>query len=357
MSSSSRTSEGPPAGVAGASSSSEETPATPAEPAEAAAVPSVGDRLRSLLSRRPDNWLTIVVVGLAAFSVGTVVGRLSDPGAPSPHSAGFATPDVLGDGDGRSVTTLGGAAEDLTALEALDRESMSRFARLPPECVQSGPRGPVWRLWFSDDFDGDEVDTDEWYLYDSPGNAGFGLRRPAAITVEDGLLVITARMIDGALVSGGMAHRTDQIYGRWEFRVRTDPDPSEATSGVVLTWPGSNDWPIDGENDMYETGRRAGRTPFRTYIHYGADNSQEHLTHFADGTEWHDIAMEWTADRIAMYRDGRFVGSISNEVAIPDVPHHMTIQLDAWADTMGAPVRMYVDWVRVYSYDPASRSC
>lgn len=228
---------------------------------------------------------------------------------------------------------------------------------VPLSCVVTQPEGLVWRLAFVDDFAGPGVDTDNWYLYDSPGNAGFGLRRPSAIATRDGMLVITASMVDGALVSGGMAHRTDQIYGRWEFRVRTDPDPSEATSGVVLTWPGSDNWPIDGENDMYETERDPDRTPFRTFIHYGADNSQEFLTHEADGTEWHDMVMEWTADRIALYRDGQYVGEINDPAVIPDVPHHMTIQLDAWTDSMGDPVEMEVDWVRVYSYDPAATSC
>ncbi len=227
----------------------------------------------------------------------------------------------------------------------------------PLSCLQTSAGGDVWRLTFTDDFDGDEVDQADWDLYDSPGNAGFGLRRPGAIAVDDGVLVLTAQMIDGVLVSGGMAHRSDQTYGRWEFRVRTEPDPSEATSGVVLTWPASGRWPIDGENDMYETERTANRTPFRTYIHYGADNDQEYLTHHADGTEWHDMAMEWTADRISMFRDGAFIGEITADEVIPDVPHHMTVQLDAWADEMGDPVRMYVDWVRVYQLDGQARSC
>ena len=125
-----------------------------------------------------------------------------------------------------------------------------------------------WILVDEDTFDEPVLDPDRWNLYDSPGNAGFGLRRPWTITVDDGLLTITAQMVDGLLVSGGMAHRVDQTYGRWEFRVRTDPDPSEATSGVVLTWPQSENWPIDGENNMYETGTNPVRSPFMTFIHY-----------------------------------------------------------------------------------------
>ncbi|WNG51876.1 hypothetical protein F0U60_53040 [Archangium minus] len=34
--------------------------------------------------------------------------------------------------------------------------------------------------------------------------------------------------------------------------------------------------------------------------------------------------------------------------AIPDVAHHLSIQLDAFRTTLGAPVKMYVDWVKLY---------
>jgi beta-glucanase (GH16 family) len=251
--------------------------------------------------------------------------------------------------DGGLVGSVGGAQDSAA-------ESASPTGDpVPPGCVQSEAGGVVWELVAADDFEGTALDTASWYPYDSEGNAGFGLRSPDAITVAEGRLLITAQMIEGQLVSGGMAHSVGQVYGRWEFRVRTDPDPTAATSGVVLTWPDSGDWPIDGENDMYETGTVAERQPFYTFIHYGADNDQEALTHQADGTEWHEVAMEWTADRIAMYVDGEPAGEITNAEAIPYVAHHMTVQLDAWADTMGDPVQMEVDWIRVYQLSDAGQ--
>jgi beta-glucanase (GH16 family) len=214
-------------------------------------------------------------------------------------------------------------------------------------CQQSGD-GVEWQLVFSDDFDGGELDTDSWYVYDSEGNAGHGLRRPSAVTVEGGRLVITASMADGQLVSGGMAHTAYQTYGRWEAVVRTDADPSAATSGVILTWPQSGRWPIDGENNIYETGPLPDRQAISSFVHYGADNYHIELTHHVDGTEWHEVAMEWRADRIRFFVDGELSGEVTEPEAIPHVPHHLTIQLDAWSDTMGDPVRMEVDRVRVY---------
>ncbi|MEM7337695.1 MAG: glycoside hydrolase family 16 protein [Actinomycetota bacterium] len=285
------------------------------------------------------TWRQIAGVAILCAAVGLVSIRAYlalTAGPPPDHSSGFAVVEMISSGD-----------EHRSPVPILRSEPEP----VGPVCAPNSDGTVPWLLVDEDTFDGDELDLDKWIVYNSPGNAGFGLRRPSAIAVDNGLLVITAQMLNGYLVSGGMAHKVDQTYGRWEFRVRTDADPSEATSGVVLTWPQSENWPIDGENDMYETGTVPNRSPFRTYIHYGADNSQEYMTHDANGTLWHEMAMEWTAERISMFRDGIFVGEVTRDEVIPDVPHHMTIQLDAWADEMGDPVTMEVDWMRVYRAD------
>lgn len=206
----------------------------------------------------------------------------------------------------------------------------------------------TWKLVFEENFDGNSVNTAEWLMYDSPGHAGNGLRRPEAFTVENGLLVVTAQMKDGEIVSGGMAHRRNYTFGKFEFKVRTEADPSQATSGVVLTWPQSERWPIDGENDIYETLTSASRKPFHTFIHYDADNKQYHFKHEADGKEWQVMAMEWTEDAIKIFRNDKLVWKLDAPRAIPKVPHHICIQLDAFKKVMGDPVKMYVDWVKIY---------
>jgi hypothetical protein len=205
-----------------------------------------------------------------------------------------------------------------------------------------------WELVFQDDFNGPVVDLSSWSIYNSPGNAGFGLRRPEAFSISDGNLVVTATMKDGQIVSGGMAHKVNYKYGRFEFRVRSEPDSSEATSAVVLTWPQSEDWPVDGENDIYETLTSANRNPFHTFIHYSAENKTVHFQHDAVGEQWHVLAMEWTWEKIVILRDGVVVWKLTDINAIPSVAHHLCIQLDAFKTTMTGTVRMYVDWVKIY---------
>ncbi|MGH1488776.1 MAG: glycoside hydrolase family 16 protein [Acidimicrobiales bacterium] len=222
-------------------------------------------------------------------------------------------------------------------------------------CASNGEFERVLR----DDFNGSSI-SGNWAQYHSSGNSGYGLRRHSANSVSNGNLVITAAMENGTLVSGGMSSNINQKYGKYVARVRTDKDPTEATSGVLLTWPTSGVHPRDGENNFYETLKNGARTPFYSFIHkpFGSKSDQEYYEHHADGSQWQLMTMEWTPSRITIKREGPGGSSYSdvwvvNETSadlIPDVSHHMTIQLDAKAHSMGDPVRMEVDFVEIYKY-------
>lgn len=217
--------------------------------------------------------------------------------------------------------------------------------------IEASAARPFTRLVFADDFDGTHLDQRYWAPYNSVGSGGHGLRRASAVSLDGhGHLVITAAMVGGQLISGGLANRQNYTYGRFEFRVRTEPDPTATMSGVVLTWPESGRWPLDGETDIYETGVAINsRSPFYSYVHYGATNNDHSFRHGADGAQWHTLAMEWTPTAIRIYRDGGLVWTLTDPAAIPHVAHHLCIQLDTTADrALSVPVRIYVDYVRIY---------
>ena len=236
-------------------------------------------------------------------------------------------------------------------------------ASVPDErAVLSAGTDPSYRrerLVFADRFSGTRLNRANWSPYDSPGHAGNGLRRASALALDGkGHLVLTARMVAGQVVSGGMALRRSRAYGYYEFRVRTERDPTGTMSGVVLTWPRSGNWPADGELDMYETGNRPNtRKPFHTFVHFGSANNQYYYTHAADAAEWQTIAMEWATSAIKIYRNGALVWTVADRGAIPRVPHRLCIQLDAMTSrSLATPVRMYVDYVRIWRHKPrASR--
>jgi beta-glucanase (GH16 family) len=229
-------------------------------------------------------------------------------------------------------------------------------AQPPASSTPPGPQPDVpgaagRQLLFEDDFDGTQLDTASWSAYNGSGYGGHGLRRPSAVSLDgQGDLVISAQTIDGTVTSGGMANRLNRAYGLYVFRVRTDPDPTRNMSGAVLTWPQSGVWPQDGENDIYETGTYYPRDPFYSFIHFGSTATTQHsFKQFADANDWHTMAMDWSESAIKIYRDGALVWTMTDPAAIAHVPHHLCIQLDALGSgQLTGPVRMYVDWVRIY---------
>jgi hypothetical protein len=194
-----------------------------------------------------------------------------------------------------------------------------------------------WILTYSDDFEGDVIDTEAWLLFASPGANGYGTRIPDAVTVDDGNLVLTGQMVDGDLVIGGVAGSYQQTFGRVEVRVRTELDPSETLDGIVGTWPAGND-PDGGAITFYQAPAIAERQPFYSYIQHTNGTREE--------------VIEWSDERVSVFRDRSLIGSTVNTDAVADVPHVVTIQFHASQAEMevsaDSVVRMFVDWVRFY---------
>ena len=226
--------------------------------------------------------------------------------------------------------------------------------------------GPCLQQTFRDDFNGDQL-GDHWVIYDTPGNhSPHAIRRQETVSIQGGALVITAHNDDsGTLISGGMRHSQPQKYGTYSFRVRTDADPTNATSGVILTWPVSNNQPRDGENNFYETLTAPGsRWPFYGFVHEPFDDradgvAQKRFVFEADATQWQEITAEWTPNYISITRTGP--GSTTTEThrldegandRITDASHFFAIQLDQFKDSLpqGREVKMEVDWVEISSY-------
>jgi beta-glucanase (GH16 family) len=219
------------------------------------------------------------------------------------------------------------------------------------------PLDPKWTLALEDHFDGTDLDSTVWRKYgetsDWPGHNNNGLRVARAVTVQDGAAVITAQMgaTTGKLESGAFTLRSLYTqYGRFEARIKVDPDPSGVMSAVALTWPVDNNSCSGGENDFAETGRQ--RLNFKTYIHY-ACGSQVSFTHLYDPTAWHDVIMEWEPNRLAVYVDGVLDKEWTDPAIVPDWVHRLTFQYDAFAPDMGTTVtKMWVDDVKVWTLTP-----
>lgn len=207
-----------------------------------------------------------------------------------------------------------------------------------------------WPLVVADEFDGGSLDQNVWDVYHGQTTGDVGTQSPDAVTVGDGSLQISAR----GNVSGGLSMDKGQTYGRWEFRAK-----AQAAVGygpVVLLWPDSDRWPLDGEIDVMEIPKPE-RAVNNFTVHYGADNTQDAVTQNGDFSQWHDYAVEWEPDHITAWIDGKQIFTTTNRAEIPTGPMHIAIQedigpIDNWIpapdDTTPSTVKLDIDWVHVY---------
>ncbi|HEY0814151.1 MAG TPA: glycoside hydrolase family 16 protein [Pseudonocardia sp.] len=211
--------------------------------------------------------------------------------------------------------------------------------------------GPGFKPVGGDEFNAASLNTRKWGTYDSVGGFGYGLRRPSAISVSGGNLVITA----AGNTSGGMGDSFGQVYGRWEVRARTDP--GRGFGSAILLWPDSEKLSA-GEIDIAEVPDEQ-RDLVHYVLHSGYDGNTLDGWHLpGDYTQWHTFAVDWLPNQITWYVDGTAVYKVTNRARIPDTSMHLAIQLDEgpvkdWIfppDTTTPPqIRLQVDWVHVYA--------
>ena len=222
------------------------------------------------------------------------------------------------------------------------------------------PETPVeWVLDFHDDFKGNTLSDEHWIIYDnSSSDNPEHMRRIEAVEVKDGflnLLVDKHPTDSNRYMTGGVAHKKNYRYGKFEFRIKMEHDPDNATSGIGLTWPESEKWPKDGEFDIFET--EYNTNFWNTWIHYGSKDSNEkwqdtkyQKTHYIDKTQWNIIALEWSPEYIKVYINEKLAWTLKDSDAIAKVPHHICFQTEKdLKKGFTKPIKMQVDWVKVYN--------
>jgi len=274
-----------------------------------------------------------------------------------------STPDAPTSPD---IQTLPSPAATIPPPSPSAPPSAAPTAKPKPASARPGPRpggrsagvgasvgaGPGFTSIGGDDFNGGALDAKKWSAYDSVGGFGNGLRRPSAISVSGGSLAITA----AGETSGGMENSFSQVYGRWEFRARTDY--GRGFGSAILLWPDSEKL-ADGEIDIAEVPFEK-RDIVHFVLHSGAGGNTLNGSRLAgDFSQWHTFAVDWLPDHITWYVDGRARFTVTDKSRIPDTPMHLAIQLDQgpvkdWIlapdATTPAKIRLQVDWVRTYAW-------
>lgn len=212
------------------------------------------------------------------------------------------------------------------------------YGNITANCIVTVPERTYQLVW-SDEFDGTELNEDNWGYDIGNGNWGWGVgekgystSRTENVRVENGLLTIEARKEE----MGGMPYTTARIktkgkkdftYGKIEARLKVP-------SGVG-TWPafwmlGYGSWPAVGEIDIME---HVGYDPetFHCALHTlnkNGLNGKNFLAHqeldqnVAD--DFHIVTMEWVEkefmgfDRIHIYIDGVKSGTFAETPQLQD---------------------------------------
>lgn len=248
------------------------------------------------------------------------------------------------------------------------------------------------RLIFEDNFDGEEgqsINTDVWNFDIGTGQDGWGNQelqyytdRPENIALDgQGNMVITSRResFEGSQFTSARINTKDkfeQQYGRFEARIQLPGGrgiwPAFWMLGNNIETAADDDpntvpWPAPGEIDILEM---RGQEPFRSIgsIHgpgYSGGNAIGGFFELEDerfDTDFHEFAIEWTADYIDYFIDGiRFNRINKNDIPdgaewpFDDHPFFLLLNVAVGGTFVGFPVdstplpqTMVVDYVRVY---------
>ena len=241
--------------------------------------------------------------------------------------------------------------------------------------------GKFTRLVWADEFNTTGLpDTTKWnfeqgYIRNREMQYYTRARRENAV-VANGVLTITATK--DSFVENGKVHPVTSAslvtkgkqawtYGRIEVRAKI---PSSLGTWPAIWTLGTNigrvGWPACGEIDILE---HVGYMP--DTVHFNVHTKKyNHAVHTGKGTklgypapytDFHTYSIEWFADHIDWYFDGRKVFTYANEnegvESWPfDAPQYLILNLafgGAWGGSRGVdiaslPQRFMIDYVRVY---------
>jgi len=252
-----------------------------------------------------------------------------------------------------------------------------------PVVLTQNTVGKDWKVVWSDEFDGNDVDTTKW-TYDI-GNWGWGngelqyytVGRKENARIEDGNLIIEARRNDmgNEWTSARLTTRgkVSFINGKIEFRAKVPPYKGNWAAGWTLgdDYVDELSWPYCGEIDIlesvgFEMDDQTGKGVAHASTHCGAyyfklGNQPTGVVDVENmNTEYHTYAVEWLPDGITAYVDGRLYASYndtSTDLSWPfSKPQNIILNLamgGGWGGERGIEEsvdsqKMIIDYVRVY---------
>ncbi len=224
-------------------------------------------------------------------------------------------------------------------------------------------------LVWSDEFDGDSLNTDFWNYETGNGTDGWGNNElqyytQDNVTVQDGSLIITAKKESesGFDYTSGRITTKDNYeftYGRVEASIKL---PEGAGTWPAFWMLGANfdevGWPQTGEIDILEwVGKEPGR--IQSALHFPGNSGGNAVvgpsTIENPSSEFHTYTAEWTEDTITFLLDGEVYFTFDNDLDKPFNKDFFLILNVAMGGNLGGDVdpafsesAMEIDYVKVY---------
>ena len=264
----------------------------------------------------------------------------------------------------------------VTVMSGAARKSINVTQEAAEQAAYYSPDG--YSLVWHDEFDtGSELNPNDWvHEVQNSGWVNHELQNyvnhltpggKPVTEVSNGHLRITALKENGKVYSGRVyaKRNTGWQYGYIEASIKLPKGKG--------TWPAFwmmpvnfHSWPADGEIDiMEEVGYHPNYVSSSLHANAHVHSNGTQVTHemFCDGAEgeFHTYAIEWTAENITTYVDGKVQLSYNNRALGRDDwpyddPFYVIFNL-AWGGDWGGaqgvdesalPVTMEVDYVRVF---------
>ena len=250
----------------------------------------------------------------------------------------------------------------------------------------------VWRLTFSDEFNGNELDTTKWH---NPGWSVGECRKPdwdhdhsqyydnRAVQVRNGTLRLGAhRHVGPTLCSNASlpysfaAGRVDthglfsQRFGKVEVNARLPPARNRGVHPAIWMMPMLKSqhalcWPKGGEIDIMESNPGMYQNNINAHYHYGEEcrvkqdpENQGRVNENATlsfSESFHTFGVEWSTEYIAFTLDGDEYYRVTNATAVEIASRHefylifnMAVNWRVVEGTDWEEALLEIDWVRVY---------
>lgn len=252
-----------------------------------------------------------------------------------------------------------------------------------PITLTQNMEGDEWELTWSDEFDGEVVDSSKW-TYDV-GDWGWGnnelqyytVADPNNARIEDGSLVIEARKDaeTGKWTSARLTTRGKEtfLYGKIEFRALVPRERGNWAAGWTLgdSYVDEKSWPYCGEIDIlesvgYEVDDESGDGIAHVTVHTPAyyfkiNNQISNTKDIVDiAEEYHTYSVVWTPTEVQGFVDGTqyyTYDKIADEREWPFAePQNIILNLamgGGWGGAQGMDTtitsqKFLIDYVRVF---------